>query len=56
MMNRVAIIRPGIAPASHSWLTGWRAIMPYNTSTTLGGTRIPSELPACITPVIMILS
>ena len=55
-MNSSAIIKPGSAPASHSWPTGWRAIMPYKTSTTLGGTRIPSELPACTTPVIITLS
>ena len=55
-MNRAAIMRPGNAPASHSLPTDSRAIMPYSTSTTLGGTRIPRELPACTTPVIMILS
>ena len=45
-MNKVAIINPGNTPASHNLLTGWRAIIPYKTRTTLGGTRIPSELPA----------
>jgi len=44
--NRTVINNPGPMPASHSWLTGWRAIIPYNTSTMLGGMRMPSELPA----------
>ena len=45
-INKVAIISPGNTPASHNLLTGWRAIIPYKTSTTLGGTKMPSELPA----------
>ena len=48
--------RAGPTPASHSLLTGCRAIMPYNTSTTLGGIMSPSELPAWITPETMRLS
>ena len=45
-INNVAIIIPGIIPASHNLLTGCLAIIPYNTRTTLGGTKIPKELPA----------
>jgi hypothetical protein len=55
-MNIAAIISPGTTPASHNWPTGWRAIMAYSTSTTDGGTRMPSDEPAWITPVTMRLS
>ena len=54
--NSPANSKPGNTPASHSWPTGCRAIIPYSTSTTLGGTRMPRELPACTTPVIITLS
>ena len=55
-MNNPAIINPGIKPASHNCPTGWRAIIAYSTSTTEGGTSIPSDEPAWITPVTMRLS
>ena len=45
-INKVAIIKPGINPASQSLLTGCLAIIPYRTRTTLGGINIPKELPA----------
>ena len=45
-MNSPAISRPGPIPASQSWLTGWRAISEYSTSTTEGGIRMPRLDPA----------
>jgi hypothetical protein len=55
-MNIAAIISPGRMPASHSWPTGWRAIIAYSTRTTEGGTRMPRLEPAWITPVTIRLS
>jgi len=55
-IKRDAIIKPGTTPANQSLLTGCLAIIPYKTKTTLGGIKIPKELPAWTTPVIILLS
>ncbi len=55
-MKSAAISSPGIMPANQSFDTGCRAIMPYSTSTTDGGMRMPRDEPPCTTPEISTLS